>query len=154
MVVACCKRQMFWERPGSHAARSGLCCMFWHVLSLTCIVAAQKFRGCLKPHIPNIQNLKDGKSLCLSLSLSVRPVAGSSHHYFSTKATSNDAVQRETSGPGETQESQGAFITILALIQNVLASVESHNQSNSTHKLRIKASLHVLCVWIRTRLNK
>lgn len=55
----------------SHAARSGLFCMFWHVLRPTCIVAALKFGWCLKPHIPNIQNLKDGKSLCLTLSLSL-----------------------------------------------------------------------------------
>lgn len=96
----------------------------------------------------------ENPSLFLSFSLSLNPVAGSSHHSFSNKATRNDAVQRETSGPGETQESQGTFITILTPVQNALASLQSHNQSNSTHKLRIKATLHVLCLRILTWLNK
>lgn len=130
--------------PCCRAVCFGMCWVSYALLLHT------QFGGYLKPHISNIQNLRDGKSLSLSLN----PVAGSSHHGFSNKATRNDAVQWETSGPGEMQESQGTFITILTPVQNALASLQSHNQFNSTHKLRIKATLHVLCLRILTWLNK
>ncbi len=146
MAVPRCKWQTCWERPGPPAAELYvLACVESHALLLH-----TQFRGYLKSHISNIQNLRGGKYLSLSL----KPVAGSSHHGFSNKATRNDVVHWETSGPGETQKSQGTFITILTPVQNTLASLQSHNQSNSTHKLRIKATLYVLCLRILTWLNK
>lgn len=149
MAVPRCKWQTCWERPGPLQQS----CMFWHVLSLMHCCCTHNLEGIWNPTFP-IYRIWGVENTSLFFSLSLKPVAGSSHHGFSNKATRNDVVQWETSGPGETQKSQGTFITILTPVQNTLASLQSHNQSNSTHKLWIKATLYVLCLRILTWLNK
>ncbi len=151
MVDVCSALQMADVLRAARAPCCRVVCfgMCW----VSCIVAAHTVSRVSE--IPHFQYTEfEGWKIPLSFSLSLKPVAGSSHHGFSNKATRNDVVHWETSGPGETQKSQGTFITILTPVQNTLASLQSHNQSNSTHKLRIKATLYVLCLRILTWLNK